>query len=81
MTVPFLLDVAAALPKATVLIPSGAIRLNVTSQGFQPARVEARPGRELTLAITRDNSPNCGSRILFPDSRSPPTLSPVRPPS
>lgn len=65
---PFVIDVAAPLPvvsRAVARIPSGAIRLRVDERGFTPARLEATRG-PATLAVERSNTPNCGSKIVFP---------------
>jgi plastocyanin domain-containing protein len=68
LTVPFVVDAAAAAPAATAaeIIPEGAIRILVTQHGYQPARLEVPAGKPLTLAITRTSEPNCGSEIVFP---------------
>jgi plastocyanin domain-containing protein len=48
-------------------IPAGAIRVRVNSKGFEPAKVEIPAGRAVTLAITREDEPNCGSQVVFPE--------------
>jgi hypothetical protein len=66
-TVLFDLDVAeGATPKPVPLIPAGAIAIRVTQHGYDPAKLEIPAGRAVTLAITRDGAPNCGSEIVFP---------------
>lgn len=69
VTVPFVLhvDPAAAVPRATTpVVPPNAIRIQVSERGFEPAHVEIPANRALTLAFTRDATPNCGSEVVFP---------------
>ena len=68
LTVPFVLRVepaAAAAPKA-VAIPPEALRVSIGQQGYSPAKLEIPAGRPVTIAFIRDNSPNCGSEVIFP---------------
>jgi len=66
-TVPFDLVVAeGAAPKSAITIPAGAIEIRVTPHGYDPASLQIPAGRAVTLAITRDGAPNCGSEIVFP---------------
>ena len=67
-TLPYFVQVAAAQskPAETVTIPQGAIRVRVSGKGFEPAKLEIPAGRAVTLAITRENEPNCGRQIVFP---------------
>ena len=68
MVLPFDVDVAAAsaVSELPIEIPAGAVRITVDEHGFSPARVEARAGLPLTLAVERAGTPNCGSQIVFP---------------
>lgn len=67
VAIPFVLDVEKGAAKAAVkAAPAGAVRVAVDASGFSPARIEARAGKPLTLAVTRSAGPNCGSRIVFP---------------
>jgi hypothetical protein len=67
VTLPFLLDVAQGSPAAEqVKIPDGAVRIRVTQHGYEPSRIEIPANRPLILAVSRDDSPNCGADILFP---------------
>lgn len=69
VTVPFVLRVepADAAPRATTpKIPADAIGIQVSERGFEPARVEIPASRAMTLAFTRDSTPNCGSEVVFP---------------
>jgi YHYH protein/Cupredoxin-like domain len=68
VTVPFVLRVepAEASPKPITNVPADAIRIQLSERGYIPARVEIPANRPLTLAFTRDASPNCGSEVIFP---------------
>lgn len=60
---------ADAVRRATrpAAVPVGAIRILITSHGFEPMRVEIPAGRQVTLAFVRSAEPNCGSKIVFPE--------------
>ena len=47
-------------------VPAGAVRIQVTQQGYQPASLEIPASKPLTLAFTRESEPNCGSEVIFP---------------
>lgn len=68
ITVPFVLHVAgAAQPKHAVTgIPEDAVRIRVTQHGYDPARIEIPADQPVTLAFTRDETPNCGAEVVFP---------------
>ncbi len=72
ITVPFVLQVAAGAQGGNeggpgkAAVPAEAIRIKVSQNGYTPARVSAPAGRPLTLAFTRDDSPNCGGEVVFP---------------
>jgi hypothetical protein len=68
VTVPFSLRVerAAARRRGEEAVPAGAVRVRITAQGYEPARVEIPAGRPVTLAIRRTTEGNCGGRIVFP---------------
>jgi hypothetical protein len=68
LTVPFVLRAgpAASVETAPVAIPKGAIRVMVTQQGYQPARLQIPSDKPVTLAFTRESEPNCGSEVVFP---------------
>jgi hypothetical protein len=50
---------------ARVAIPAGAVRVNITSAGFDPARVTGGNGGA-TIAFARSAEPNCGDRVVIP---------------
>jgi hypothetical protein len=64
----FVVHVAAAQPPAStaVKIPAGAIRIRVTPNGYEPARVEIPAGHAVTLAFERSSQSNCGAKVVFP---------------
>src|SRR5262249_28110214 len=67
ITVPFVLRVGPAEGASLkVTIPPDALPIRVTPHGYEPPRVEIPVNAPLTLAFTRESSPNCGSEVLFP---------------
>ncbi len=69
ITVPFVLRVdpaPAPSPKPGPSIPPDAVHIQVSERGYEPARIEIPANRALTLAFTRDSTPNCGSEVVFP---------------
>jgi hypothetical protein len=69
VTVPFVLRVDPAdapSQKPLTTIPPDAVRIHVSERGYEPARIEIPANRPLTLAFTRDSTPNCGSEVVFP---------------
>jgi len=67
VTLPFLLNVEAGAPKpAAIKIPADAVGIRITQRGYEPARLEFPANRPVTLAFTRDESPNCGAEVVFP---------------
>ena len=66
ITAPFLLRVDAGQPAGTGGATPEGIPVRVTSHGFEPASVEIPAGTAVTLAFTRDSTPNCGTEVLFP---------------
>jgi hypothetical protein len=67
VTLPFLLQVEQGpQPVARAEIPSTAARIRITARGYEPSKLEVPANRPVTLAITREPSPNCGAEILFP---------------
>jgi Cupredoxin-like domain len=67
--VPFIYRVAAGTgaisqgPK----IPAGAVLVNVSSAGFEPAHIPAKAGQPLKLAFFRADAQNCAREVVFPD--------------
>jgi plastocyanin domain-containing protein len=48
-------------------VPPGAVLVNITMVGFDPAVIEAKAGQRLKLAFFRPNAANCAREIVFPD--------------
>ncbi len=73
VTVPFVVRVAAgeernvngAQANATN-IPADAIRITVSSGGYEPGRINVRRGRPVRLAFYRADANNCGGEVVFP---------------
>jgi hypothetical protein len=66
VTLPFVLNVEEGAPKpAPVTIPADAARIRITQRGYEPARLEIPADRAMTLAFTREESPNCGAEVVF----------------
>lgn len=67
LTFPFDLRVApgAAAGKSQA-IPDGAPVIHVTQHGYDPPRLEIPAGLPVKIAFVRDNSPSCGSEVVFP---------------
>lgn len=60
---------AAAAPAAPTpppaAAPAGTVQVTITDEGFVPARIPAKVGQPLTLAITRKAERTCATEILF----------------
>ena len=68
ITVPFVLNVAAADAKAEneTEAPKDATKITVSSEGFEPASISGKAGQPLKLAFFRKDAENCGGEIVFP---------------
>lgn len=68
VTVPFVLRVLPSEVKqpTPAPVPADAIRIRVTQRGYEPPMIEIPAHAAVTLAFTRDGSPNCGSQVVFP---------------
>jgi len=67
VTLPFVLQVEpGAQHRASTEIPAGAVTIHITRRGYEPSRLQIPANRPLTLALTRDSSPNCGADVIFP---------------
>jgi plastocyanin domain-containing protein len=49
----------------TTIVPSNAIRIQVTQHGYEPPRIEIPANTPMTLAFIRDATANCGSEVVF----------------
>lgn len=65
-TVSFVLNVAdTEIVTGPVTIPADAVRITVSSDGFQPSHIKITRGRPATLAFTRKDDNNCADEIVF----------------
>lgn len=66
-TVSFVLDIAAGETNAASAdgVPAGAIKIDVTSNGFEPSQVSVARGQTVKLAFNRKDDGNCGSEVVF----------------
>jgi hypothetical protein len=55
----------AATPAAPAAPAAGRVDVQVTEAGFVPARIPAKAGKPLTMAITRKTDRTCAREILF----------------
>lgn len=46
-------------------VPSDAVRINITTGGFEPAEIKLLKGKTARLAFTRKDSNNCASEVVF----------------
>ena len=69
ITVPFTVNIlpGAVSRRNTPPIPAEAIRIAVSSTGFNPARIVAATGKPLRLAFYRQDAQNCASAVVFPE--------------
>ncbi len=65
LTFPFTVQVAAGEAKKAAAATK-AIEITVSSQGFQPARLEIPAGRPVRLAFRRLDAQNCAQKVVFP---------------
>lgn len=67
ITVAFILNVAetdsASGPAGDV--PADAVRITVSSKGFEPSQIKVKAGQPTKLAFTRTDSNNCASEVVF----------------
>jgi hypothetical protein len=71
ITIPFVLRVnagetTASKPEASDSLPPGAIKVAVSSAGYEPARIEVKQGQAVKLAFYRVDAKNCGAEVVFP---------------
>ena len=66
-TVPFVLNIAAADREvaSAAEVPHDAVKITVSSDGFEPSAVAVKRGQPVRLAFTRKNDNNCGSEVVF----------------
>ena len=66
-TVPFVLKIeeGGAETADAAEMPAGAIRINVSGNGFEPSEVAVKKGQPVRLAFSRKDSNNCASEVVF----------------
>jgi plastocyanin len=66
-TVPFVLDVAPAGPPVQRAgLSTGTVPIEVTSSGYEPARITVKRGERVKLAFHRADDRNCAGTVNFP---------------
>jgi plastocyanin domain-containing protein len=53
-------------PPAALVQVGGAIAINVTADGYQPASVTAPAGKPAHMVFTRISDQGCGQQLVFP---------------
>lgn len=69
IAVPFVLRVAEGYQTATktpTVIPADAIKITVSSAGYEPSRIEVKKGQPVKLAFYRTDAENCAGTVVFP---------------
>jgi plastocyanin len=69
ITVPFVVAVKEAdksmSENKTASIPEGALKVTVSSNGYEPASINVKKGQPVKLAFTRTDANNCGGEVVF----------------
>ena len=67
ISVPFTINVPAGStgPTEAASIPSGALRITVSSDGYEPSSIPVVKGQPVKLAFYRGDSDNCGGEVVF----------------
>ena len=65
---PFVLQVNAAEKTnlAKISIPDDAVEIKIGANGFTPSRLEISVKKITKIALTREATPNCANKIIFP---------------
>ncbi len=69
ITVPYVVRVAenkTASANAAKGVPADAIKVTLSSKGYEPSRIEAKKGQPIKLAFYRADAENCGGEVVFP---------------
>ncbi|HEX8268215.1 MAG TPA: cupredoxin domain-containing protein [Pyrinomonadaceae bacterium] len=69
ITVPFIVDVKESGEKTgtkAANIPQGAVKVTVSSSGYEPSSISVKKGEAVKLAFYRADAENCGGEIVFP---------------
>ena len=71
ITVPYVVRVAenqtasATTANSSVVPAADAIKVTVSSKGYEPSRIEAKKGQPVKLAFYRADAKNCGGEVVF----------------
>ncbi len=65
---PFVVQVGEATTTSftKVIVPRDALQIKIGAHGFAPALLEIPANKPVKIAVTRDNGPNCGNKVVFP---------------
>jgi plastocyanin len=69
IVVPFVVNVAESGSQAShseAAVPNDAIRINVTSSGYEPSQISVKKGQAIKLAFYRGDGQNCAGTVVFP---------------
>ncbi len=72
ITVPYVVRVGgnqtapASTANSSSVVPADAIKVTVSSKGYEPSRIEAKKGQPVKLAFYRADDENCGGEVVFP---------------
>jgi hypothetical protein len=69
ITIPYTLKVEPAKKRALPVakVPEDAIRIRVSSNGFEPARLKLASAKPIVLAFDRQDAQNCANTVDFPE--------------
>lgn len=75
-TVPFVFNVAPADTKTAnnAEVPSDAIKVSVSGDGFSPSSINVKKGETAKIAFFRQDANNCGGEVVFPKLKVKKTL-------
>ena len=67
ISVPFIVNVPAGStePAKAANVPSGATKVTVSSDGYEPSSISVLKGQPVKLAFYRADSNNCGGEVIF----------------
>lgn len=67
ISIPFTVNVPAGsnVPAKAANVPSGATKITVSSDGYQPSSISVVKGQPVKLAFYRADSNNCGGEVVF----------------
>jgi plastocyanin len=69
ITVPFTVNVKENAQKTEIRaakIPTGATKITVSKNGYEPSAISVKKGEAVKLAFYRADAENCGGELIFP---------------